>query len=49
MKLRKKIGIGLGIIGIVSVGLGAGLQVYKECKKKNEDIEVMREIKEKGY
>lgn len=39
MKLRKKIGIGLGIIGIVSVGLGAGLQVYKECKKKNEDIE----------
>lgn len=39
MKLRKKIGIGLGIIGMVSVGLGAGLQAYKEYKKKNEDIE----------
>ncbi len=38
MKLRKKIGIGLGIIGALSVAVGAGLQVYKN-KKKDEDIE----------
>lgn len=39
MKLGKKIGIGLGVFGVASIVVAGGIKLYKECKKKDEEIE----------